>query len=97
MTSRCRRWAGSGSETHGGMARGRANRMDGNIRWFKEGIADQESVVAVQAKGGQILIKEGEVECNSGVGATGCYQSRVGLGERVCVDTPSWNRLDWSV
>ena len=65
MTSCCRQWAGCGSQTRGGMARGRLNRMDGNIRRFKEGITDQESVVVVQAKGGQILIKEGKVECNS--------------------------------
>ena len=74
------------------MARGRADRVNGNIRRFEKGITDQESVVAVQVKGGQILIKEGKVECYSRLGGGHLVLPVLGrdLGESSVLTAPYW-------
>ena len=76
--------ARGGSSRVGNMARGRTPAVEVNSRCFPTGDYYRGSEATVQVAGGDNCVREGKVRCNSGVGATGCYQGKLDVGERVC-------------
>ena len=73
-----------GSWRVGKMTRGSTQAVDVNSRCFLAGNYYRGSEATVQVAGGDNCVREGKVRCNSGVGATGCYQGKLDVGERVC-------------
>ena len=66
------------------MTRGLTQGVNVNSRCFLAGNYYRGSEATVQVAGGDNCVREGKVRCNSGVGATGCYQGKSDVGERVC-------------
>ena len=86
--------ARGGSWRVGNMARGTTPAVEVNSRCFPTGDYYRGSEATVQVAGGDNWVKKGKVKCNSGVGAPGCYQGKVGSWGSECVDAPSWKRLN---
>ena len=84
-------WGGSARVAR--MARGSTPRVEVNSQCFTTGDYYRGSEATVQVAGGDNCGK-GKVKCNSGVGATRCYQCKVGSWGSECVDAPSWKRLN---
>ena len=65
-------WCGSARVAS--MARGSTPRMEVNSQCFTTGDYYRGSEATVQVAGGDNRVGKGKVKCNSGVGATRCYQ-----------------------
>ena len=66
------RKAGSGRVAR--MAKGSTQRVEVNSQCFPTGDYYRGSEATVQVAGGDNCVRKGKVKCNSGVGATRCYQ-----------------------
>ena len=70
----------------GSMARGTTPAVEVNSRCFPTGDYYRGSEATVQVAGGDNCVRKGKVKCNSGVGAPGCNQGKVGSWGSECVD-----------